>query len=460
MRVRSWHDELLELRRRPILRLYAREARAELWLALGFVVFMLLMLAPLARAVLPARAAPSLFGLRLGTPEDPYDGVRPWLEPLLWTVGVGLIGTRALRRVRPALHHAEAESERLAAEAEQAAVAGEVVRSAVLLQHAVDLAIDPDRRHALETELLTRRSGGATARRTIRGTITAEGRTIDSGRIRLVRRLGEGAMGVVYLGEDTLLGRKLAVKELAAAVSSDPAARERFLREAQVLAQLSSPHVVQVYDLVDDGARAYLCMELCEGTDLAATLRQRGRLEPQEAARVAAQIATALAAAHQKGIVHRDLKPANVLWADAETLKVADFGLARLRDSSLTQEGVVMGTPYYMAPEQVLGRTVDERADLYALGCVLFELCTGRPPYGGGFAEILAQHGAPGDPPDPRLYVPSIPADLATLVTRLLAKDPAGRPASAREVAALLGELAVASAPVAGELERTFVREP
>jgi hypothetical protein len=457
MRPRPWQDELLELRRPPILALYAREARNELWLGLAFVAFMLLLLAPLARAVLPQHAAPSLFGLRLGAPRDPYQDVRPWLEPLLWTAGVGLIGVRARRRLRPALARADAESERLAAEAERAASSGEVVRSAILLQQAVDLAVDPQRRQTLESELLTRRSGGAAAPASTRP-LPADGRVIDGGRIRLVRRLGEGSMGVVYLGDDTLLGRKLAVKALSTAATTDPAGRDRFLREAQALAQLSSPHVVQVYDLVEDGGRTYLCMELCEGEDLAATLRRRRRLEPREVARLGAQIAAALQAAHQKGIVHRDLKPANVLWADGETLKVADFGLAKLRDSSLTREGTVMGTPYYMAPEQVLGRVVDERADLYALGCVLFELATGRPPYLGGFAEVIAQHTAPGEPPDPRAHAPSLSPALATLITRLLAKDAAARPASAREVGTSLAELAAAPAPSAIELEGTFVR--
>ena len=457
MRARPWQDELLELKRPSILALFAHEARRELWLALGFVVFMLLLLAPLARAFLPERAAPSLFGLRLGRAHDPYDDVRGWLEPLLWVGGVALIGARALRRVRPALRRAGVGCERLAAEGERAAASGEVLRGAILLQQAVDLAVDPERRRALEAALATRRAGSASTA-TPASPHAADGRLIDGARIRLSRRLGEGSMGVVYLGVDTLLGRELAVKELSESAMSDPAGRERFLREARALAQLSSPHVVQVYDLIEDGGRTYLCMELCAGTDLAATLRQQGRLPPGEAARLGAQIAAALQAAHHKGIVHRDLKPANVLWADAQTIKVADFGLAKLRDSSITREGTVMGTPYYMAPDQVLGRAVDERADLYALGCVLFELTTGRPPYVGGFSEVIAQHGGPGEPPDPRQHVPSTPPELAALITRLLAKDPAGRPASARDVAATLTELAAAAPPPAEELDGTFVR--
>jgi serine/threonine-protein kinase len=193
-------------------------------------------------------------------------------------------------------------------------------------------------------------------------------------------------------------------------------------------------------------------MELCEGEDLAARLRKAGRFPAPEAARVGAQIAEALASAHDRGVIHRDLKPANVLFSGND-IKVADFGLARLEDSAMTREGAVMGTPHYMAPEQTRGAAVDARADLYALGCVLFEMLSGRPPYSGTVQEVLLAHASPAPPPalDPALV--DAPEALCALVARLLAKDPAARPGAATDVADTLR----AFAPALPKASRTAI---
>jgi serine/threonine protein kinase len=257
-------------------------------------------------------------------------------------------------------------------------------------------------------------------------------------RIRLVGHLGRGSMGTVHLGEDVVLGRRVAVKELTGPLAAQPEVRERFLREARALAQISSPRVVQIYDIYREGDRQFLSMELCEGEDLAARLKKSGRLPAKEAARLGAQIAEALAAAHARGVVHRDLKPANVLFSGSD-IKVADFGLARLGDSSMTGSGAVMGTPSYIAPEQARGAAVDARADLYALGCVLFEMLSGNPPYRGTMQEVLFSHASPTPAPALDAAALGAPAGLCRLVAHLLAKDPKARPGSAAEVVKALG---------------------
>jgi serine/threonine protein kinase len=279
-------------------------------------------------------------------------------------------------------------------------------------------------------------------------------------RIRLVKPLGRGAMGTVHLGEDVVLGRRVAVKELAGPLAGLPEVRERFLREARALAQISSPRVVQIFDLYQEGDRQFLAMELCEGDSLAAKLRETGPLPAQEAARLGAQIAEALASAHARGVIHRDLKPANVLFS-GDDIKVADFGLARLGDSAMTREGAVMGTPFYMAPEQTRGAAVDARADLYALGCVLFEMLKGSPPYSGTVQEVLFAHASPAPPPvlDPAEIGAS--DELCVLVSRLLAKDPAARPGAANEVAEALHAIAApGSSPQVSASRRVIPRRP
>jgi serine/threonine protein kinase len=271
--------------------------------------------------------------------------------------------------------------------------------------------------------------------------VTAESEAIGpGGRIRLLKQLGRGAVGRVHLAEDAMLGRRVALKELSGPLAEAPDMRERFLREARALAQISSPYVVQVFEIYQEGTRQFLSMELCEGEDLAARLRKDGPLAPKEAARLGAQIAEALDAAHKRGVIHRDLKPANVLFSGPD-IKVADFGLARLTDSAMTQEGALLGTPYYMAPEQVAGVTVDGRSDLYALGCVLFEMLSGKPPYAGTMQQVLLQH-ASAEPP-PALDASALKASkkLCALVAQLLAKDPTARPKTAGEVAIALRAL-------------------
>ncbi|MBL8620131.1 MAG: serine/threonine protein kinase [Myxococcales bacterium] len=285
------------------------------------------------------------------------------------------------------------------------------------------------------------------------------GQTLGSYTIE--RELGRGGMGAVYLAVHTMLGRKAAVKLLRSELSRDPSTVQRFFTEARAASAIKHPSIVEIYDfgVAPDGA-AYIVMELLDGESLATRLARLGRLPVATALVIARQIATALAAAHRAGIVHRDLKPDNAFLvadpevAGGERVKLLDFGIAKLTGDggvAHTTTGAIMGTPHYMSPEQCEGsRAVDHRADLYSLGCMLFQMISGRLPFeGDGVGGIIGMHLYVA-PPALRTLAPDAPAAVEALVARLLAKDPAARPASADELAAQLGQLGAASgAPVA-----------
>ncbi|HWF72437.1 MAG TPA: protein kinase, partial [Solirubrobacteraceae bacterium] len=257
-----------------------------------------------------------------------------------------------------------------------------------------------------------------------------------AGRYELADVIGRGAMGTVYRADDLVLGRSVAVKTLPWLVADqNPKSVARFEREARAAAALSHPAVVAVYDTGVDASTHFIVMELVSGRSLEAILRTEGALDPDRAAALAARVADALAAAHRAGIIHRDIKPANVMVADEGAVKVLDFGIARARGSvTLTEGASVLGTAAYMAPEQALGKPADERSDIYALGCVLYALLTGRPPFTGeGFAAIIHQQ-ANAEPRSPCEENPGVPAALSALVMRMLAKAPEDRPQSAVEV--------------------------
>jgi WD40 repeat protein/serine/threonine protein kinase len=252
------------------------------------------------------------------------------------------------------------------------------------------------------------------------------------GPYRVLRVLGAGGMGVVYQAEDRALKRLVALKTLKPGLAASPAARQRFLREAQAAAAVTHDHVVTIHQVGDHRGVPFLAMPLLEGETLEQRLGRaeagEGLLDPAEVLRVGREIAQGLEAAHARGLVHRDIKPANV-WLEKDTgrVKILDFGLARALDEEtfLGEPGVVAGTPAYLAPEVRTGLAVDGRCDLFSLGCVLSRMLTGATP---------GQAPAPAFPPSPRGRNPEAPAELAGLVRRLLARDPADRPRSARQV--------------------------
>ncbi len=277
--------------------------------------------------------------------------------------------------------------------------------------------------------------------------------TVLAERYRLDRSLGNGGMGEVFEATDLTLHRSVAVKLMSPSLVQDEPARARFLREARALAQVNSPNVVAVYDAGEDAERPYLVMELVEGTTLERELVGSGRVEPARAVAIATDIASGLASAHERGIVHRDVKPSNVFLTPSDAAKIGDFGIARLErpDATLTLTGQTFGSPPYMAPEQATGGKVDARADLYSLGCVLFQMLVGRRPFSGDDAVSLVYQHVHSTPPRVDSLVPAVPAELGALVAGLMAKDPDDRPASAEEVQRALGSVPtepIGTAPV------------
>jgi serine/threonine-protein kinase len=257
---------------------------------------------------------------------------------------------------------------------------------------------------------------------------------------RLLRLIGEGAHGVVHLARDAA-GATVALKLVPLAPGS-PLAREQFLAAAATVRRLQHPGIVTAYAAGVEGALGWLAMEPVAGTDLG-RYTQPPRLLPEPLVlRVAERVALALAYAHGQGVVHRDLKPANVLvdW-HSDTVKLADFGLARGADAEQTATGVVLGSPSYMAPEQLAGSPPSPRSDLYALGVMLFQLLTGRLPHEGASMGELLLRVARDTAPDLRQLRPGLAAPLAGLVGQLLAKQAAQRPADAAALAATLHSL-------------------
>ncbi len=287
------------------------------------------------------------------------------------------------------------------------------------------------------------------------------------GSYTLERELGRGGMGAVYTAVHTLLGRRAAVKVLLPELSRNQDIVQRFFNEAKAATAIKHPSIVEIYDFgwAPDGS-AYIVMEMMEGESLGTRLQRLGRLAPAAAATITRQVANALAAAHRAGIVHRDLKPDNVFLvhdvevAGGERVKLLDFGIAKLAvdgAGSRTSTGVIMGTPIYMSPEQCEGaRLVDARSDLYSLGCMLFEMLAGRPPFQNeGVGGLIGMHLYVA-PPTLRSVVPDAPEALDAIVARLLAKPPGERFQTADELAGALGRISGVASSVPPHAMRTM----
>jgi serine/threonine-protein kinase len=250
--------------------------------------------------------------------------------------------------------------------------------------------------------------------------------------------LGQGGMAKVYRGLDRQLGREVAIKVLAPPFDQDREFVERFRREARAAAGLSHPNIVAVFDSGSDDGTHYIVTELVEGETLADRLRRDGPMPPAEAVGVAVDIARALGAAHERGLIHRDVKPGNVMLLPDGRVKVVDFGIARAAGSdTLTNTGVVLGSTAYLSPEQASGQPVDERADLYALGCVLYEMLTGQVPFSAD-TPIATMYRHVNEAPPPPSTIAPVQSELEDVVLRCLEKDPKRRFASAPELEAAL----------------------
>jgi serine/threonine-protein kinase len=262
-------------------------------------------------------------------------------------------------------------------------------------------------------------------------------------RYRLDRRIGSGGMADVYAGTDLVLERRVAVKRLSPALVGDAIAVRRFQREARALASTHDPNVVAVFDVGEDQDGPYLVMELVEGRTLRAVLDREGRLEPDRALGIAAAVAQGLAAVHRHGVIHRDVKPSNVFVTEDGQVKIGDFGIARIAEgSAVTRTGEVLGSAAYIAPEQLTGGKVSPAADLYGLGCILFEMLAGRPPFEGEDPVALSYRHVHETAPRVDAIRTDVPLPIVGLVERLLAKEPKERPRSADDARRLLVEAA------------------
>lgn len=283
---------------------------------------------------------------------------------------------------------------------------------------------------------------------------------VTLGRYRIDREIGRGAMGAVYLGHDPKISRQVAIKTLALAQEFDgdelTEARRRFFREAETAGRLQHPGIVAIFDVGEEGDLAYIAMEYVRGHDLQRHTKSGALLPVGQVLRIVAVVADALAYAHSQGVVHRDIKPANVMVElDAQsrlidgTVKVTDFGIARVADAARTRTGLVLGTPSFMSPEQMAGQRVDGRSDLYSLGVMLFQLLTGGLPHRADSMAKLMSQIANDRAPDVRSMRAELPASIAAIVSMALEKKPDARYADGRRLAAELRAVAEQLGPTA-----------
>lgn len=264
------------------------------------------------------------------------------------------------------------------------------------------------------------------------------------GRYEIVRELGRGAMGVVYEGRDPNIGRRVAIKTARRDVmESSTRADElmaRFLREARAAGSLSHPNIVTIYDADEENGVAYIAMEFLDGTDLHKLIEQKRRFTTEQVLAITSTVCRALAHAHEHGVVHRDIKPSNIVMLENSTIKVADFGIAHVSDSQLTQEGSMIGTPHYMSPEQFMGHTVDGRSDLFSVGVIVYEMLTGERPFHGGSINAVMHNVLYTNPVAPHQLNFDVSECLSRVVLKALSKDPKKRYQTAEAMAEALWE--------------------
>ena len=261
--------------------------------------------------------------------------------------------------------------------------------------------------------------------------ILGEGGSVEKpmlGRYQIEKELGKGAMGVVYLGKDPKIGRVVAIKTMALAQEFEAdelvEVKERFFREAETAGRLSHPNIVTIYDAGEEHDLCYIAMELLKGKDLAPYVKKESLLPSERVVSIVARVADALGYAHKQNIVHRDIKPANIMYEpDSDQVKVADFGIARITDSSKTKTGMVLGTPSYMSPEQLSGKKVDGRSDLFSLAVTLYQLLSGRLPFEGDSMAQLMFRIANEDAPDILTINSMVPVGIASFLRKAMAKD-------------------------------------
>ncbi len=274
------------------------------------------------------------------------------------------------------------------------------------------------------------------------------------GRYVIESKLGEGGMGIVFKARDAQLGRSVAIKILPPDSVADPEKKRRFVQEAKAASALNHPHIVTIHDIGSDGGTDFIVMELLGGTTLAEALPAHG-LPLRQALTYAIEIADALARAHEAGIIHRDLKPANVMITETGSVKILDFGMAKLLESvepsasttiaAATEQGITVGTPNYMSPEQAEGRKLDSRSDIFSFGAVLYEMVTGRPAFSGGSSLSVLAKILNEEPTPPSRIVTTLPPDVEKSILRCLRKDPARRYQTMADLKVALEDLVIES---------------
>jgi serine/threonine-protein kinase len=308
------------------------------------------------------------------------------------------------------------------------------------------------------------------------GTMLLDGGAVEKpmlGRYQVEKELGKGAMGVVYMGRDPKIGRVVAIKTMALSNEFEGEelndARERFFREAETAGRLQHQNIVTIFDAGEEHDLAYIAMEFLKGRDLVDFCKDANLLPMPRVVSIVARVAEALAYAHRANVVHRDIKPANIMYeVESDTVKVTDFGIARITDSSKTKTGLVLGTPSFMSPEQIAGKKVDGRSDLYSLGVMLFQMLAGVLPFRGDSMAELMYKIANEEAPDIRVIRPDVSERLASIVAHALAKKPESRYQDGDRFAADLrsvlaetsGGPVAAAAPAAGEYDKTVVGVP
>jgi serine/threonine-protein kinase len=273
--------------------------------------------------------------------------------------------------------------------------------------------------------------GGSAAARTNAGTMILQGGGQEKpmlGRYQVEKELGKGAMGVVYGGKDPKIGRVVAIKTMALSAEFEADeladAKERFFREAETAGRLTHPNIVTIYDAGEEHDLCYIAMEFLKGKDLVPYTKQPNLMAPDKVLSIVERVSDALGYAHTMGVVHRDIKPANIMYEpDSDTVKVTDFGIARITDSSKTKTGMVLGTPSYMSPEQLAGRKIDGRSDIFSLGVTLFQMLSGKLPFEGESMTQLMFAIANTPHPPIREFNPSLPEWVDALIDRALTKD-------------------------------------
>ncbi|MBP3884709.1 MAG: Stk1 family PASTA domain-containing Ser/Thr kinase [Olsenella sp.] len=274
------------------------------------------------------------------------------------------------------------------------------------------------------------------------------------GRYTVQDKIGTGGMAIVYRGLDEVLGRTVAIKTMLPQYAADPSFAARFKQEAQAAAALQSPYIVSVYDWGKDGDTYYIAMEFLRGTDLKSGIRKHGALDGKKVAQIGSQIAQALSVAHRHDIIHRDIKPQNIMVQPDGNIKVMDFGIARAKNSHLTQDNSVLGTAHYVSPEQTQGKELGPTTDIYSLGIVMYEAATGKVPFDGDDAISVALKQVNEQPVPPSQVNPAVDASLESIILKCMQKDPADRFQTADELYHVLrdylsGRLAAVSSATA-----------